>query len=309
MNEPVLSVCLITYNQVKFIRDAIEGVLNQKVNFSWELVIADDCSTDGTREILLEYKDRHPSFITLILQDHNVGPAKNWMDLVTYPKSKYIAYFEGDDYWKHPDKLQMQVDFLEKNPEYGVVFTDADHLHAELGLLIPSYDRTNKRKIPQGDVLDFLLYDNPYKTCTSLFKRKYIDDLGKIAGKTARHEFKMGDAILWIMIASMDKIGYLPMSTVVYRLHHQSASHSADICRILLFAKSSYKRSVFFADYLNLPVNKNKLKAVYRNYIIAKCMTDGHYAYLHHFSFHGYSIARIFIKEKLIRRLLIKMKG
>src|SRR5260221_9377408 len=106
MSTPLLSVCLITYNHSKFIRQAIEGVLMQSVNFSWELIIADDCSTDGTREILLEYKQKYPDFIKLILQKQNVGPAKNWLGLITSPKSKYIAYFEGDDFWIHPFKLQ-----------------------------------------------------------------------------------------------------------------------------------------------------------------------------------------------------------
>lgn len=119
MSEPLLSVCLITYNHANYIKEAIDGVLMQKVNFSWELIIADDFSTDGTREIVLEYKKKYPDFITLILQEKNVGPAKNWMDLITYPKSKYIAYFEGDDFWTDPHKLQMQVDILEANVKFS----------------------------------------------------------------------------------------------------------------------------------------------------------------------------------------------
>jgi glycosyltransferase involved in cell wall biosynthesis len=122
MSEKLLSVCLITYNHVKYIKDAIEGVLMQKVKFTWELIIADDFSTDGTREIVFEYKKNHPNFIRLILQKDNVGASQNWIDLLNASKSKYIAYFEGDDYWTDPLKLQKQVDFLEKNLEYSFVF-------------------------------------------------------------------------------------------------------------------------------------------------------------------------------------------
>ena len=68
MSEPLLSVCLITYNHAKYISQAIEGVLMQQVNFGWELIIADDCSSDGTREIISEYKKKHPEFIKLILR-------------------------------------------------------------------------------------------------------------------------------------------------------------------------------------------------------------------------------------------------
>ena len=106
MDIPLLSVCLITYNHVNFIKQAIDGVLMQKVDFAWELIIADDFSTDGTREILLEYKNKYPDFIKLILQEKNVGSAQNLIDLITVPISKYITYFDGDDYWIDPLKLQ-----------------------------------------------------------------------------------------------------------------------------------------------------------------------------------------------------------
>jgi glycosyltransferase involved in cell wall biosynthesis len=116
MTTPLLSVCMITYNHIKYIREAIDGVLMQKVNFPWEIIIADDFSTDGTREIVLEYKKKYPNLIKLILQENNVGPAKNFMDLMSAPKSKYIAYIEGDDYWTDDLKLEKQVSLMLENP-------------------------------------------------------------------------------------------------------------------------------------------------------------------------------------------------
>ena len=133
MSISLLSVCLSTYNHVKYIREAIDGVLMQKVNFSWELIIADDFSTDGTREIVLSYKEKYPEFIKLVLQEKNVGALRNWFDLLNVPASKYIAYFEGDDYWTDSYKLQRQVDFLEKNEDYGLVWTDVDFYHQASG--------------------------------------------------------------------------------------------------------------------------------------------------------------------------------
>jgi len=125
IHRPLLSVCLITYNHVNFIRQAIEGVLLQNIEFAWEFIIADDNSTDGTREILIEYRDRYPNLIRLILQKNNVGPAKNWIDLITAPKSKYIAYFEGDDFWIDPLKIKKQIEYLETNPEFVLTFHNA----------------------------------------------------------------------------------------------------------------------------------------------------------------------------------------
>lgn len=124
----LISVCLITYNHAAFIRQAIEGVLMQKIDFPWEFIIADDKSTDGTTDILLEYQKKYPRLIKLLLQEKNVGPGKNWMDLISAPKGKYIAYIEGDDYWTDNYKLQKQVNFIEANPSYSICWTQYDIL-------------------------------------------------------------------------------------------------------------------------------------------------------------------------------------
>ena len=121
-NKPLLSVCLITYNHEKFIEQAIESVLMQKINFNWEFIIADDYSTDNTRAIIKKYADKYPNLIKLILQEKNVGAARNWLDLIYSPIGKYTAFFEGDDYWTDPYKLQKQVDFLEANDDYVICF-------------------------------------------------------------------------------------------------------------------------------------------------------------------------------------------
>ena len=126
--NPLLSVCLITYNHKDYIVQAIEGVLMQKVNFSFELIIADDFSTDGTREIILDDEKKYPLLISLILQKKNVGPLKNWLELIKTPKAKYIAYFEGDDYWTDFNKLHKQVDFLDTNRDFVLCYHNTNIL-------------------------------------------------------------------------------------------------------------------------------------------------------------------------------------
>src|ERR1700753_2289863 len=100
MKSPLISVCLITYNHKPYISQAIEGALMQKLDAPWEFIIADDCSTDGAREVISAYKSANPDRIRLILQEKNVGPAKNWFDLIGAARGKYIAYFEGCAYWE-----------------------------------------------------------------------------------------------------------------------------------------------------------------------------------------------------------------
>ena len=121
MKTPLLSVCLLTYNHVNYIRQAVESVLMQKVDFDFEFIIADDFSTDGTRDILLEYQIKYPDLIKLVLREKNYGAVNNWLKLLPVPRGKYMAYLEGDDYWFHEGKLQKQINFLENNQEYSAV--------------------------------------------------------------------------------------------------------------------------------------------------------------------------------------------
>jgi len=156
--EPILSVCLITYNHVKYIEQAIEGVLMQQVDFSFELVIADDFSTDGTRELLLAYKKKYPELIKLILQKKNVGPAKNWMNLITFPQCKYIAYFEGDDYWTDPYKLQKQVDYLERYSSCVGCFSDTSVINESGIVLHDAILNIFKREVSIAEVGQFWMH-------------------------------------------------------------------------------------------------------------------------------------------------------
>ena len=118
--EPLVSIEIITYNHAPFIRQCIEGVLMQKTTFPYELVIGEDCSTDGTREIVLDYAQKYPEIIRVITSESNVGAFENEKRAYFACRGKYIAICEGDDYWTDPDKLQKQVDFLEEHPDYSM---------------------------------------------------------------------------------------------------------------------------------------------------------------------------------------------
>jgi len=113
---PLVSVQMITYNHEPFIAQAIEGVLMQKTNFKYELVIGEDCSTDNTRKICEEYARNYPDIIRLLPSEKNLGMfANGTRTMKACMNGKYIGICEGDDYWTDPYKLQKQVDFLEKN--------------------------------------------------------------------------------------------------------------------------------------------------------------------------------------------------
>lgn len=115
----VVSVLMLVYNHERWLAHAIESVMMQKTRFKFELVIAEDCSTDSSRDIVLRYKQKYPDKIRLLLNEVNLGMAKNARQIEIAATGKYVAGLEGDDYWTDPDKLQTQVDFLETHPEYS----------------------------------------------------------------------------------------------------------------------------------------------------------------------------------------------
>lgn len=123
---PLVSICCITYNHAPFIRQCLDGFLMQETSFDIEILIHDDCSTDGTTEIIKEYAEKYPDKVFPLYETENqfkkLGTAQ--IDLFNYDRAqgKYIAYCEGDDYWTDPLKLQKQVNFMEVHSEYSVCF-------------------------------------------------------------------------------------------------------------------------------------------------------------------------------------------
>jgi glycosyltransferase involved in cell wall biosynthesis len=117
--EPLVSVWMITYNHEPFIRQALNSVLMQEVNFDYEVVIGEDKSTDRTREIVEEYQRRHPDKIRLRLARENLysQKLKPGLGVLAACRGKYIAMCEGDDYWTDPLKLQKQVEIFRKHPD------------------------------------------------------------------------------------------------------------------------------------------------------------------------------------------------
>lgn len=114
----MVSIIVLTYNHEKYIRQALDSILMQNVDFRYEILIGDDASTDGTQDILREYKRNHPDLFVLYLREKNLGPTRNSYELLMAAKGKYIATCEGDDYWIDPEKLKIQVSFLEKHSEF-----------------------------------------------------------------------------------------------------------------------------------------------------------------------------------------------
>lgn len=119
---PIVSVHMITYNHGPYLAEAIESVIAQKTDFPIELVIGEDCSTDNTREIALDYQRRYPHLIRVIYSECNVGMMSNFYRVLDACRGEFIAICEGDDYWTDPEKLRKQVDVLSRLKNIDITF-------------------------------------------------------------------------------------------------------------------------------------------------------------------------------------------
>lgn len=131
-----VDVLLTTYNQKRYIVDAIKSILAQKTSFSWRLVISDDGSSDGTREILEKYQEKFPEKIVLLPREKNRGRFKNLEKLMKAASADYIALCAGDDYWLDEKKLQKQVNFLENNRDYSICYTRYHEEQEKYGIYV-----------------------------------------------------------------------------------------------------------------------------------------------------------------------------
>src|SRR5262245_65526124 len=131
LEQPVVSVCMVTFNHEAYVAQAIEGVLIQKANFPIELVIGEDCSNDRTSEICIEYARKYPETIRLLLNERNIGMMPNFLQTLKACGGKYIAHCEGDDFGLDDMKLMRHVELHEKCPAYSMVASNTRVLYQD----------------------------------------------------------------------------------------------------------------------------------------------------------------------------------
>ena len=216
MNKPLVSVSMISYNAEAYIADAIESVLNQQTEFSFELVIGDDASTDGTRAVAEAYANRHPGIIRLLPKGENLGIAANTARNFSHCRGKYIAICDGDDVWADPLKLQKQVHFLEQYDDYGISYSDVATISETSAPLEDPEILEMRTRYKQGDVFFDLLQANFISNSSAVFRRKYLDDHLILPART----YHIQDHILWLHIAARGgKAHFVPERTTLYRKH------------------------------------------------------------------------------------------
>lgn len=265
-----VSVKMLTYNHELYVAQAIEGVLAQVTDFPVELIVGDDASRDATADIIRDYASRYPQ-IKATLRTANVGMVENFFGLDSELDGDFIAFCEGDDYWDDPYKLQKQVDFLCKNRDYAIVYTNVRQYVQNVGF---------KKEIPaasySGFVLRELLKGAFMSTVTVMVRSSAYNEVKESVYQViSERNLKMIDYPLWIEIASKYKVHHLNDFTAVYRILGESASHSIDPERQIKFIESvldviSHYSNQFSLAYMAEPGVASKCLTIYRTALIYK---------------------------------------
>ena len=227
-----LSVFVVTYNQEQYIRQCLESIVMQKVNFDYEVIIGEDCSSDSTPQICDEYAAKYPQ-IQIYHHPKNAGLLKNWEFVMNKCKGKYIALIEGDDYWIDPYKLQRQVDWLDAHPEYTLTFTRAA-IQYENGATVGE-----EKELPYLEEREYSVEEicRDFKVLSSstvirnVLQPVYYSD-----------QLLYADTYTFIELCKKGKAYCFGVPTVKYRVHGKNLSYNANFD----FYVQEYNQCVYF---------------------------------------------------------------
>lgn len=223
----LVSVVCTAYNHEKYIRSALDGFVMQKTDFAFEVLVHDDASTDKTAEIIKEYAEKYPNIIIPTLQTENQYSKKISISntfLLPKAKGKYIAFCEGDDFWTDENKLQLQVGFLEENPDY-VACVHNTTFHYCLG------NKKDELMVPRNDEHDVLFEDvvwgmrNAYQTSSLVVHKEFVNDMPDFYYTALKYGFGDFPKAIWYTIVG--KIRFFPYNMSTYRYISTPTSWSA----------------------------------------------------------------------------------
>lgn len=136
---PKISVCVVAFNQKEYLRECLEGLVNQEFPFSYEIIVGDDASTDGTVDVIKEFARRYPRLIVPLFHLKNIGPFKNYLATHSMARGDYVCHMDGDDL-AYPGKLRIQSDFLDANKNHQVVWHRVTVFNDDRSLLRDSHE-------------------------------------------------------------------------------------------------------------------------------------------------------------------------
>ncbi|HET6495140.1 MAG TPA: glycosyltransferase [Thermoleophilia bacterium] len=221
-----VSVLLLTYNHSRFLRHALDSALSQRTTFDVEIVIGEDCSSDGTRDMVIEFARSYPDRVRAVLSPTNLGECGNIAQTLAACRGDYVALLDGDDYWTADHKLQRQVDYLDAHPGCSLSFHNALAFHDDGAQESYPFNGPEQRAAPS---LEDLWGGNFIATCAAMFRRSACPSL-----PSWYRMLPWGDWPLFILAARTGSLAFIDEPLGAYRIHAAGAwSRLSEVEQIL----------------------------------------------------------------------------
>ena len=225
-NKILISVIIPSYNRANTVGQTIESIVGQQVDADIEIIIGDDCSTDNAREVLLEYKEEYPDIIRLFFWDENMGLGANWASCVKECRGKYICNCDNDDYWHNPNKLQLQLDYMEANPTSNILITNHRTHNRTTGEILE-----HKAKIDHSDIQQSMWGGCSFCNATIMYRAEFLKahlDLDEFI----KRRLSLQDWPAWVILSAYTDIDELPVSTATFGIETVSITRPDSVERL-----------------------------------------------------------------------------
>lgn len=226
MKNVLISIIIPSYNRADTVGQTIDSIIAQEVDADIEIIIGDDCSTDNAREVLLEYKEKYPDSIHLIFHEHNIGLGANWATCVKACNGKYICNCDNDDYWHNPQKLQLQLDYMELHPECNICITNHRTHNRTTGEI-----RECEAEIDHTDIQQSMWGGSRFCNATIMYRADFMKahlDLDEFI----RRRLSLQDWPTWVILTAYTDIDVLPESTATFGIETVSITRPDSVERL-----------------------------------------------------------------------------
>jgi len=240
VQNPLVSVIVLVYNAEKYLRKCLDGIVMQKVDFPYEVIVGEDCSTDKSKAICLEYQEKYPHLFRLVLHEKNQGLIGNLKSIYALRRGELHTGVAGDDYWCDTNKLQMQVDYMMSHPECGLCYTNVITCDDD-GVENPKPLLTRET---QPTTFEEQLFSACYMAPNTWMSRA---DVGK----------KIGEQLPWFTDESLataldflheSNMHFIDTVTTVYRVHEGSLASQTDPMKKWKYEHGLMKMQVYYAE-------------------------------------------------------------
>lgn len=294
MSENIMfSVEVPTYNQKDYIAQTLQSIIDQKHNYKYEILVSDDCSTDGTQEIIKEFHNKYPDIIKPIYNEKNLGAMQNYYATVARARGKYLMGCAGDDYWL-PGKVQTQIDFMENNNSFGICYSKAKLLDVAKNSFSSEIGKNYL------DFKELITIGDECPSLTLCIRRElfqhYLEEINP-----QKKNWMMEDYPFLIYAAYNSKIYFINETFAVYRVVINSISHQTDIEKILKYEQSVYDVKEFFAKKYNVSISNFNVMKKRKEIIRQKSILFKLYKYVRNILkyFIPYGLIKLFKKIKI----------